>query len=224
MGLSRIVEPELTDTEDDALEYHAMDFLAADTAFAEAALALVSDVPQPDIADFGTGTAKIPVLMAKRRRDLRILALDPAGEMLRVAARHVAEAGLGDVVTTAKLDGRKTGLPDGRFDLVMCNSTLHHMHEPLALLSEMKRVLRPFGGLILRDLERPASMDDAWAIVKRVAAGDSMNQQQLFFDSLCASLTLPELRRLLAQAGLHDVEVGKCSDRHWSVERRARPR
>ncbi len=223
MSLSRILEPELMDTEDDALEYHAMDFLATDSAFADAALALVRDVPHADIADFGTGTAKIPVLMARKRKDLRILALDPAGEMLRVAERHVREAGLASVITTAKSDGRKTGLPDGRFDLVMCNSTLHHLHEPLALLTEMKRVLRPGGGFILRDLERPASMDDAWAIVKRVAAGDSMNQQQLFFDSLCASLTIPELRRLLGQVGWSD-EVTKSSDRHWSVVRAARPR
>jgi ubiquinone/menaquinone biosynthesis C-methylase UbiE len=221
VSLSRIVEPELMDTEDDALEYHAMDFWAADKAFADAALALVGDVAQPEIADFGTGTAKIPVLMGKRRKDLRILAMDPAAEMLKVARTHVAENGLDRVVALAKLDGRATGLAEGRFDFVMCNSTVHHMHDPLALLREMKRVLRPGGGVLLRDLERPASMDDAWSIVKRVAAGDSMKQQQLFFDSLCASLTRAEVRRLLGQIGWGDLEVTKSSDRHWSVSRSA---
>ena len=221
MSLSRILEPELMDTEDDALEYHAMDFWTADRAFADAALQLVADIPNAEIADFGTGTAKIPVLMGTRRKDLRILAMDPAGEMLRVAKDHVLENGLGAVVTLAKVDGRSTGLADGRFDLVMCNSTVHHMHDPLALLREMKRVLRPGGGVLIRDLERPASMDDAWAIVKKVAAGDSMKQQQLFFDSLCAALTRAELRRFLDRVGWTDLEVTKSSERHWSVARAA---
>lgn len=224
VSLTRILEPELMDTEDDALEYHAMDFWAADRAFADAALQLIAGVPHAQIADFGTGTAKIPVLMGLRRKDLRIFAMDPAGEMLRVAQDHVKENGLEHVVSLAKVDGRATGLAEGRFDLVMCNSTVHHMHDPLALLREMKRVLRPGGAVLMRDLERPASMDDAWAIVKKVAAGDTMKQQQLFFDSLCASLTRAELRRLLAQIGWGDLEVTKSSDRHWSVARPASPR
>lgn len=223
MGLSRIVEPELMDTEDDALEYHAMDFSRADGEFAETALGLMRDAANVAVVDFGTGTAKIPVLMGTRRKDLAILALDPAAEMLRVAVHHIAEHGLSNVVRTAKLDGRNTNLPAERFDFVMCNSTVHHMHEPLALFREMKRVLRPGGGLLVRDLERPATMDDAWTIVKRVAAGDSMKQQQLFFDSLCAGLTSAEVRQLLAQVGWSDLEVVRSSDRHWSVSRRLSP-
>ena len=134
-----------------------------------------------------------------------------------MAARHVAEHGLSNVSTTATLDGRNTGLPAGRFDFATCNSTLRHMHEPLALLREMKRVLRPGGGLLIRDLERPATMDDAWEIVKRVAAGESMQPQQLFFDSLCAALTSAEVRRLIVQVDWGELEVTRSSDRHWSV-------
>ena len=70
------------DTEDGALEYHAMDFSAADGDFATTALKLIRGSGGVTIADFGTGTAKIPVLMGTRRKDLEILAMDPAGEML----------------------------------------------------------------------------------------------------------------------------------------------
>ena len=66
-------------------------------------------------------------------------------------------------------------------------------------------------------------MDDAWDIVKRVAAGDSMKQQQLFFDSLCAALTSAEVRRLLVQVGWGELEVTRSSDRHWSVSRSVGP-
>ncbi|MCB9595660.1 MAG: class I SAM-dependent methyltransferase [Sandaracinaceae bacterium] len=224
MKLARILEPELMDTEDDALEYHAMDFSEADGECARIALELLAAVERPTVVDFGTGTAKVPVLMATARPDLRVLAIDPAKEMLRVASAHIAEHGLEDVISTAALDGRATGLPAAHYDLVLCNSTMHHLHEPASLLREMKRVARPDGGVLIRDLERPATMDDAWAIVKRVAAGDSMNQQQLFFDSLCASLTRPEMQRLLTDVGWGALAVEKTSDRHWTVRRAAAPR
>ena len=48
--------------------------------------------------------------MGKRRKDLAILAMDPAGEMLRVARSHVAESGLSQIITTAQL-GVFAGLP-----------------------------------------------------------------------------------------------------------------
>ena len=75
MTLARILEPELMDTEEDAEEYHAMDFSEPDRLFAADALRLIERVERPEIADFGTGTAKIPVLMCERRKDLRVLAL-----------------------------------------------------------------------------------------------------------------------------------------------------
>lgn len=221
MTLARILEPELMDTEEDAEEYHAMDFSEPDRRFAEEALRLLLPGGTPEVADFGTGTAKIPVLMCQRRPGLRVLALDPAREMLRVATRHVAEHGLAGSITLARMDGRATKLASGRFDAVLCNSTVHHMHAPLALFRELKRVLRPGGAVLIRDLLRPASMEAAWSLVKTVAAGDTMKQQQLFFDSLCAALTLDEVRSLLVDAGWAELTPIQISDRHWSVERRA---
>jgi ubiquinone/menaquinone biosynthesis C-methylase UbiE len=222
VSFARILEPELMDTEDEALEYHAMDFSEPDGRFAKDALALVRGVASPEMIDFGTGTAKIPVLICQARKDARVYAVDPAAEMLRVAAQHVAAARLDHLITLARSDGRTTKLAAARFDAVLSNSTVHHIHQPLALFREMKRVLKPGGAILVRDLCRPKSMDDAWAIVKRVAAGDSLRQQQLFFDSLCAALTVEEVEKLLAEAGWGELKVTMSSDRHWSVERAAK--
>jgi ubiquinone/menaquinone biosynthesis C-methylase UbiE len=220
---ARILEPELMDTEDEALEYHAMDFAEADGRFARDAVALIGAAKAPELIDFGTGTAKIPVLICQARPDARVVAIDPAAEMLKVAAQHVADAGLAGAITLARSDGRATKLGAARFDAVLSNSTVHHIHQPLALFREMKRVLKPGGAILIRDLCRPRSMDEAWAIVKRVAAGDSLRQQQLFFDSLCAALTVDEIEKLLADVGWSELKVTMSSDRHWSIERAARP-
>jgi ubiquinone/menaquinone biosynthesis C-methylase UbiE len=209
------------DTARDAEEYDAMNFSEADTRFAVDALALIADRPDAQILDIGTGTAKIPIMMLDRRSDLRILAVDLAEEMLRVAARNLTRAGYDGACKLGRLDAKALRLPTARYDLVMCNSTAHHIPEPLELFTEIARTVKPDGAVLVRDLVRPPTMTDAWAIVKRIAAGDGMRQQQLFFDSLCAALTLSDVEELVTRAGLTGLRVFQVSDRHWSAERPA---
>jgi ubiquinone/menaquinone biosynthesis C-methylase UbiE len=220
--MKRILEPELMDTVRDAEEYDAMDFAEPNTAFAVAALGLLDKnaKSEPHILDLGTGTADIPVRMLQRNPRLRILAVDLAHEMIRVATRKVAAAGFSEQCRLQALDGKALPFKADRFDMVMCNSTAHHIPEPLTLFKEIARVVKKTGAVIVRDLIRPETMDDAWAIVRRAAAGEHIRQQQLFFDSLCAALTLDEVRDLARRAGLERVRVAQVSDRHWTLERR----
>jgi ubiquinone/menaquinone biosynthesis C-methylase UbiE len=217
----RILEPEVMDTPRDAEEYDAMDFTDPNTKFAVDALALLEGRAEAEVLDIGTGTARIPILMLDRSPDLKILAVDLAGEMLRVATRNVMKAGYGEHCRMGKLDAKALRLPDKRYDLVMCNSTVHHIPEPLVLFKEISRVVKPEGAIIVRDLIRPHTMDAAWAIVKSAAAGEHLRQQQLFFDSLCAGLTIAEVEELVSRSGLQRMRVAKVSDRHWTAERKA---
>jgi ubiquinone/menaquinone biosynthesis C-methylase UbiE len=218
--MQRILEPELMDTVRDAEEYDAMDFSEPNTTFALAALGLLGKREDAEVLDVGTGTADIPVRMLQKNARLRVLAVDLAREMIRVATRKVAAAGFSEQCRLQVLDGKALPFKAERFDLVMCNSTVHHMPEPFALFKEMARVVKKDGALIVRDLIRPATMDDAWATVRRAAAGEHIRQQQLFFDSLCAALTLEEVQDLAKRAGLGRVRIAQVSDRHWTLERR----
>lgn len=220
--MHRTLEPEVMDTVEDAEEYDAMDFSGTDTLFAETAAALIGEARGGRALDIGTGTAKIPILLLARRPDMTVLAVDMADEMLRVAARNLETAGLTRACTLARMDAKALDTPPASFDLVMSNSIAHHIPEPLDLFREIARVTKPDGAILVRDLLRPESQDAAWAIVNRVAAGDSARQKQLFFDSLCAALTLEEVREMVATAGLSGARVVQSSDRHWSVERSRR--
>ena len=216
--MRRILEPELMDTQRDAEEYDAMDFWEPDTRFAEDAIALLRG-QGGHVIDLGTGTAKIPVLMLERRGDLEITAVDLAKEMLRVAARRVADAGFADRCKLACMDIKALRVPAAKYDLVLCNSTVHHMPDPLVLFREIARVAKPTGAILIRDLIRPQSMDDAWAMVKRVAAGEHIRQQQLFFDSLCAAHTMEDVEGLVKTSKLERIKIAPCSERHWTAER-----
>lgn len=217
--MRRTLEPEVMDTAEDAEEYDAMDFTEPDAGFASAAAALLGDAPGARALDIGTGTAKIPILLLGHRPGVAVLAVDMAEAMLRVAAQNLARAGLAASCTLARMDAKALDAPGGAFDLVMSNSLAHHLPEPLDLLREIARVVKPGGAILVRDLLRPESVDAAWAIVDRVAASDTPRQRQLFFDSLCAALTLDEVREMVAAAGIEGAAVTQVSDRHWSVER-----
>ena len=163
------------------------------------------------------------MLLLARRPGISVLAVDMAEEMLRLAARNLALAGFEDACAVARMDAKALDVPAASFDLVMSNSLAHHLPEPLGLFREIARVVKPGGAVLVRDLLRPESPEAAAAIVERVTPDDSPRQKQLFFDSLCAALTLDEVRDLVAAAGLDGAVVSQVSDRHWSVERARRP-
>jgi SAM-dependent methyltransferase len=110
---------------------------------------------------------------------------------------------------------------DGYFDLVLSNSLVHHLPNPLPFFQEVKRVLKPKGGLLLRDLLRPDSPETVAEMVNAIGSDYSSHQKQLFQDSLCAAFTLSEIGDLLAQAGLTELNLYQSSDRHWTAEKKA---
>src|ERR1700722_19419484 len=105
----RIPEPELMDTARDAEEYDAMDFSESNTRLAVGAVALIEGRPDAEVLDVGTGTARIPILMLDRSPGLKVLAVDLAGEMLRVATRNVMKAGHGEKCPWGRLAPKGLG-------------------------------------------------------------------------------------------------------------------
>ncbi len=215
--MERVLEPEVMDTWEEAIEYDAMDFTAVNTAFAERAIALGPVTGR--ILDVGTGPARIPILLCQKRPQWHVTGIDLSKNMLRLGAENVERAGLQSQIKLDYVDAKRMPYPDRQFDLVVSNSIVHHLPDPLPFLQELKRVLKPGGGMLLRDLLRPADMGTVDAIVNRIGPEYDAHQRQLFRDSLCAAFRLDEIKELLEQAGVTDVVVYQSSDRHWTVER-----
>jgi len=215
--MQRITEPEVMDSPQEAIEYDAMDFLEVNTAFAESALALCP--PTALILDAGTGTARIPIIMCQRRPQWQIIGIDLAQSMLEIGRQNVEQAGLQQQIKLELVDAKQMPYPDAYFDMVISNSIIHHLPNPLPFLQELKRVLKPNGAIFLRDLMRPNSQEILEEIVNKYAADCNEHQKMLFRDSLHAAFTLDEINELMQQASLENVHIYQSSDRHWTAER-----
>lgn len=213
--MERVLEPEVMDTWLETTAYDAMDFEEVNRGFAEAAIAL--DPFAVKVLDAGTGTARIPILMCQQRPQYLITAVDLARSMLIVGRRNVEEAGLLQRIRLERVDTKRMPYPDLEFDMIVSNSLVHHLPDPFPFFQEVKRLIKPGGAILIRDLIRPETEAQVQTLVNRIGSDCDRHQQQLFHDSLKASLTLDEVQQLIDRVGLPNVKLYQSSDRHWTL-------
>ncbi|MCF2526975.1 methyltransferase domain-containing protein [Yinghuangia soli] len=145
------------------------------------------------VLDLGSGGG-IDVLLSARRVGPagRAIGLDMTDEMLDLARRHAAEAG---VANAAFLKGRieDIPLPDASVDVVISNCVITLSTDKPAVFREIARVLRPGGRLGVSDLV-------ADAVATRTQDVDPTG---------CGvtAVTADEYRVMLAEAGLDGISV-----------------
>jgi ubiquinone/menaquinone biosynthesis C-methylase UbiE len=215
--LPRILEPEVMDTPEEARDYDAMDHAAVNDRFADDLLASRAPRRGGLLLDVGTGTARIPIAIARRDPDVRIVAIDLADHMLALGRRNVEAAGLAHRITLRRADAKATADADARFDTVASNSIVHHIPEPSAVLTEMVRLVAPGGTLFVRDLARPPDLATLDSLVAQHAGHEPEPARALFAASLHAALTIAEVQALVAPLGIPPEAVAPTSDRHWTL-------
>ena len=97
-----------------------------------------------------------------------------------------------------------------------CERRDHHIPAPLMVVQEMLRVTRPGGVLFVRDLMRPHKQETVNQLALTYVGNESEYSRKLFEDSLHASLSLQEMRDLVAALGFDRESVQPTSDRHWT--------
>lgn len=223
-ALQRVLEPEVMDTPEEARDYDAMDHRAVNAVFCADLLA--HGAIGPSVLDIGTGTAQIPIELCTRAPGVQIVAVDLAEHMLALAKENVARARLQEHITLEKVDAKAMPWADGRFATTISNSIVHHIPEPRAVFSEMRRVTRSGGLVFVRDLARPeskAEVDRLVALHGGEAPTDPAklasyeHQRALFAASLEAALTVEEVTGMANAAGLAGCDVRMTSDRHWTL-------
>jgi len=161
--------------------------------------------PGEVVLDLGSG-AGADVLISARRvlPGGRAIGLDMTAEMLELARKNAADAGVDNVEF---LEGylEEIPLPDASIDVVLSNCVINLAADKGVVLREAARVLRPSGRFAVTDIVADTDLDEATRADMKQWAG-----------CLAGALTEAEYRAALSDAGFVDVEV---IETHRSDER-----
>ena len=82
-------------------------------------------------------------------RDARVTGIDLSGPMLKIARERVDREALGHVKALREMDAAALEFPREHFDVALAPYVMSVVPDPLSVLDEMWRVVRPGGQLVL---------------------------------------------------------------------------
>ena len=212
--MRREPEPELMDLQHEVDAYATADFRDVNARFVERALAIAPAGDGLRVVDLGCGPGEITISLAMARPKWDVLGIDASSPMLQVASKRAAR----ELVRNVRFrltDVRRLAAEFGPFDLIVSNSLLHHVREPAELWETIRRVAAPGATVLVRDLFRPASLEEARAIVESYAGAEGDTLKDEFLRSLRAAYTVDEVRDQLSRLGMGEsFTVEAVSDRH----------
>jgi ubiquinone/menaquinone biosynthesis C-methylase UbiE len=98
------------------------------------------------VLDLGCGTGVAARGLAQRPSFVgQVLGIDLSTYLIAAAHRLSEEAGIHDRLTFQVGDSRRLALPDQQFDAVIAHTLVSHVDDPLAVLKEAARLVKPGG-------------------------------------------------------------------------------
>ena len=162
--MDRVLESELMEDPEQAAAYAAADFSQENQGFVDRFEEYFPGFSSGRVLDTGCGPADIPIRFARRYPSCYLTAVDASPAMIRLAA------GLSDRITVQC--ERFEAVPGANvFDAVLSNSLLHHLPNPLQFWNKLRQLVKPGSPVLVMDLLRPDSPEEAQAIVDRYASG-----------------------------------------------------
>src|SRR5438132_11355761 len=121
--------------------------------FVKRALALGLDSGM--ILDVGTHVGLIALKILWQNENFYAIGMDSSTAMIERARETATAWDLGERAFFQVGDASRMRFKTAYFDLVISDSSLHGFDDPVSVLAEINRVLKPRGALIIRDVERP---------------------------------------------------------------------
>lgn len=159
------------------------------------------------VLDIATGPGYIAEAFAGVARE--VIGIDLTDAMLSIATERTRQRGISNVSFRSG-DAQNVPFENDEFDVAVCRLALHHVTQPLKVVSEMGRVTRLGGTVLVEDIyasEHPAraAYQDRWEILRD--------------PSHVRTLPLSELLQLFHEAGLETDFVTTTEDLTPELER-----
>ena len=192
------------------------------------------------LLDLGAGPGQITRKLAQRLPGWHVIGIDHSSHMIRQAMEGVAPAPAvepdapvapGTLSTFVAgtppsrvefLAGDANRLPfaDAMFDVVLCNSVLHHLAKPASLLAEITRVVKATGAILVCDLRRPSRL--AYPLhVRWYGRHYSGLMYKLYCDSVRSAYTADDLAVMLRTSPVPGARIFTRGRTHLGLERPA---
>lgn len=151
-----------------------------------------------DVLDVGCGTGVISRAIARRPGFKgKVIGIDLSPYLTHAAARLAAQEGVADRIDFRAGDSHTLGIPDRSLDAVVAHTLLSHVDDPLAVLCEIRRILKPGA---------PVAIFDGDFASMTFGSSDPMQGKRDEETIINAIVTQPRVMRqmpeLLRQAGL----------------------
>jgi arsenite methyltransferase len=157
----------------------------------------VADLHEGEVVlDLGAGAGGDALISARRVGPAgRAYGLDMTDEMLELARRNAADAGV-DNVEFLKGFIEEVPLPAGAVDVVISNCVINLAADKHEVLREAARVLRPGGRFAVSDVIADEDMDEATRADMAAWTG-----------CIAGALTRREFEQTLRDAGFEEIEI-----------------
>jgi ubiquinone/menaquinone biosynthesis C-methylase UbiE len=153
-------------------------------------IAAVSAWKFSSVLDVGCGTGGLLSLM--KRPGLKLAGVDLSSRMIAEARKRVGKAFDLRVADSEKLPWRP-----GTFDLVVTTDSIHHWPNPTRAFSEIKRVLKKNGHVVIADVSAPFLLRQLSNWVARFGReGDVRVYSQAEFERMLKGAGFTEVKRI----------------------------
>jgi demethylmenaquinone methyltransferase / 2-methoxy-6-polyprenyl-1,4-benzoquinol methylase len=109
----------------------------------------------PEILDVATGTGDLAIT-AMRINPSKITGIDISQNMLEIGREKILKKGLSDKINLIQGDSENMPFGDGLFDVAMVAFGVRNFSDPLKGLTEMNRVTRNDGMILVLEFSKPS--------------------------------------------------------------------
>ena len=172
---------------------------------------IVAGIDLGKILDIGTGPGYLPIEIAKMAPNIKIDAIDLTKRMIKIAYNNAEKENVSAQVHFEVGDANNLRFEDNSYDMVISTGTLHAWKNPVRVINECYRVLKPGKEAWICD---PATLatEDTVKLLRSLKALDRLAYKWASLTSRVRAYSINEIHEIIGRTEFKDyqVEQGRC--------------
>ena len=218
--MDRVTENELMNEEEQVKAYAFADFSEPHNLFIDTFKEKFSGIHSSFndvVLDLGCGSCDITRRFAAAYPDAAFHSVDGAALMLQYASEINEQEKLSHRIKLIESNISNIELPQSFYHVIISNSLLHHLHNPIVLWKTIQQHAKPYAHIFVMDLIRPVDEQTVKFLSDEYVSNEPEILKSDLENSLRAAFTVKEVRQQLDKISLPNLTVEEVSDRHMII-------